>query len=250
MKSLSTAVALALVAAACGEVSRQSDGGAGDHRDDGGAGGRVADAAAPDATPVACDGPEDCTNPEDPCLLPGPCEGNVCQFGAIDCSDLDGECSIGICREGNCEAKAVREAQPCGDGVMSCGGFSSCGGFADTCDETGTQSRTCRDSTCQAGECITGAAYDDSRNCPRDTEGVSCGATETDCGNCVYSSTCDRDGAAVTCTDTVYTCEAGACDPDTGGPYSMDICHRDTEGQICNGSGCCTPTGNCAPNCV
>ena len=238
----------AILTAACGKVERSLDSGPSDHRDDGGVV-IIADAAGPDATPVACDGPEDCMNPDDPCLEPGTCEDSVCHFTAKDCSEFDSDCTAGICRDGTCESKVVREAMPCGAGEMDCGAFGACGGFADTCDESGTQTRSCTDSTCQSGECVTGAAYDDSRGCSRDTEGVSCGGTETSCGNCVYSSTCDRDGAPVTCTDTVYTCEAGGCDPDVGGPYTMDICHRDTECSPCTpaggGQGVCSAGGNC-----
>jgi hypothetical protein len=120
----------------------------------------VADAAPLDATPVACNGPEDCANPDDPCLLPGTCEDRVCHFEAMNCSDLDGECTKGICADGECQPKAVREGQGCGAGVMVCGAFDDCGGFADVCDESGTQGRSCTDSTCQAGTCVTEPAYD------------------------------------------------------------------------------------------
>jgi hypothetical protein len=236
-----------VLAAACGKVSRGEDGGAGGPGGDGG--GVVADAAAPDATPVACDGPEDCMSPDDPCLLPGPCTDSVCHFQAMDCSDLDGECAIGVCREGQCLAKPVHEGLGCGDGVMACGAFGSCGGFADVCDESGTQSRSCTDSTCQAGTCVTGAAYSDTRACSRTTTGTTCADTTYDCdGVCNYTSVCDRDDTDVTCVTTDYSCSGGSCSPSE--TVEVDDCQRDTEGLPCGASGCCSATGTCVAECV
>jgi len=242
-------LACVLLAAGCGKVSRNADAGSGDHRDDGGSGGVVADAAPPDATPVACDGPEDCANPDDPCLLPGTCEDRVCHFEAMDCSDLDGECTKGICADGECQAKSIREAQACGAGVMACGAFGDCGDFADVCDESGTESRSCTDSTCQAGSCVTGAAYSDSRGCSRDTDGTMCGDSTVDCdGICNYTSVCDNDDTDVTCVTTDYACAAASCTPSQ--TSQVDDCRRDTEGLPCGGDGCCSPSGTCVANCV
>ena len=240
-----------LLLAACGKVSSSEDAGGSDHRGDGGSV-IVADAAPPDATPVACDGPEDCANPDDPCLLPGTCgDDRVCHFEAMDCSDLDGECTKGICRDGECKPKAVREGMGCGSGVMDCGAFGDCGSFADTCDESGTQARSCTDSTCQAGACVTGAAYDDTRSCGRDQTGVTCADTTVDCsgdGICNYTSVCDNDDTDVTCVTTDYACASGSCTPSQ--TTEVNDCRRDTEGLDCGVGGCCTPSGTCAPNCV
>src|SRR5688500_4529486 len=166
-------LACALLLSACGKVDSRQDGGSpADHRDgsrsdDGGS--VLTDAGSPDATPVACDGPEDCADPEDPCLLPGTCTNDVCHFPQKDCSDLDGECTRGVCADdGECQARPIREDMACGDGLMDCGAFGSCGGFADICAESGTQSRSCTDWTCQSGTCASGAAYDNNRACQRD----------------------------------------------------------------------------------
>jgi hypothetical protein len=237
-----------LLAAACGKVSGSSDAGGIDHRGDGG--GVVADAAPLDATPVACDGPEDCANPDDPCLLPGTCgDDRVCHFEAMDCSDLDGECTKGICQDGECTHKAVREGQGCGSGVMDCSAFDDCGGFADTCDESGTQSRSCTDSTCQAGACVTGSAYSDSRSCGRDQTGVTCADTTVDCAACDYATECANDAPPVNCVQTDYTCSGGGCGSSQSG-FQDDSCHRDTEGSGCGDGGCCSPSGVCGANCV
>lgn len=235
-------LACALVTAACGKVDHPSDGAPGDDRDDGG-GTVIIDAGAPDATPVACDGPEDCMNPDDPCLLAGPCEESVCHFAAMDCSEFDDECTAGICQDGACEPKAVREDQACGGGIMDCGGFGACGGYADTCDESGTQSRSCTDSTCQAGECVTGAAYSDSRACSRDgtaddTDGDTCATTETTCGQCSFGS-CSTSGSR-SCTRTEFSCSNGSCASST--ESFSDSCSRPQPeccgSLVCNGATC------------
>jgi hypothetical protein len=250
MRLRHASLACALLAAGCGKVSSGADGGGNDHRDDGGGSGVVADAAPLDAAPVACDSPEDCAHPDDPCLLPGTCEDRVCHFEAMDCSDLDGECTKGICSDGECRPKSIREGQGCGTGVMACGAFDDCGGFADICDESGSQGRSCTDSTCQAGTCVTGSPYVDTRNCARSTEGVTCADTAVDCDSCDYPGECAREAPPVNCVQTDYSCASGGCTPSQTG-FQQDICHRDVEGGSCdNGNGCCTPTGACAPSCV
>lgn len=239
------------VTAGCGSVSGDSDAGSGssDHRDDSGGGGSdVADAGGPDATPVACDGPEDCASPDDPCLLPGTCEGNLCQFPQKDCSDLDGECSRGVCADdGECEARPIREDMACGDGIMDCGAYGACGGFDGICGESGTQSRTCRDSTCQAGTCVTGAAYTDSRGCQRDTDGVSCGSTAVVCDQCGYTTECDNSAPDAACNQFSDVCSLGSCQT-VETPLPDDECERNTQGEPCGaqGAGCCTAAGACS----
>src|SRR5687767_8092330 len=151
MRQLAPCFLFFVVTAGCGSVSAEdSDAdpgtGPGDHRSDSGGGGGdvIADAGSPHATPVACTGPEVCAKRDDPCLLPGAGEGNVCQFPGKGCSDRDGECTRGVCGDGGeCEARPIREAMACGDGIMDCGAFGACGGFDGICGEEGSQSRAC-----------------------------------------------------------------------------------------------------------
>lgn len=245
-----------LVAAGCSPIDAggDPDASAGDHRDasggggGGGGGGGVADASAPDATPVACDGPEDCASPDDPCQLPGTCEDNVCVFPTKDCSDLDGDCTRGICADdGECVGRPIRQDMACGDGVMDCGAFGACGGFGDTCDESGTQSRSCTDSTCQSGQCVTGAPYSDSRSCDRDTDGVSCGGTAVVCDACGYTTECDNSAPDAACVQFSDVCSLGTCENvQTSAP--ADDCERNTQGDPCGAqnAGCCTQFGSCS----
>jgi hypothetical protein len=246
------------VAAGCGSIDTGSDAdaSAGDHRDSGGGGGGggVADASGPDATPVDCDGPEDCANPDDPCLLPGTCEGNVCSFPAKDCGELDGECSRGVCADnGECEARPIRQDMACGDGVMDCGPFAACSGFGDTCDESGSQGRACTDSTCQAGECVTSEPYVDTRSCARDTDGVTCAASAVSCDFCGYSSTCDRTAPPAACSRTDHTCANQTCGSSTVSLPDQS-CDRDTECNSCTTipggqPGSCSVNGTCGAQC-
>lgn len=241
----------ALLAAACGKVDRPTVDAAGsDHRSDGGDE-VIVDAGGPDATPVACDGPEDCANPDDPCLLPGTCENSVCHFEAVDCSHLDTECSRGVCENSECLARPVNEGDPCAGGTMDCGAFSDCGSFADVCDESGTQSRSCTDSACEAGECVTGAAYTDTRTCSRDTDGVTCGSTQRVCDACGYTSDCDESAPNAACVDRTPTCAAAACTGVSEVTAPSRTCSRQTDGNQCTttggGTGCCNTTGSCSP---
>ena len=136
----------------------------------------------------------------------------------------------------------------CGTGIMACGGFGSCVFEEPICDESGTESRSCTDSTCQSGTCVTGAAYSDTRGCSRDTEFTPCGDSTTDCdGFCNYASVCDNDDTDVTCVTTDFYCSAGTCI--SGQTTEVDDCERDTEGLPCGNNGCCTPSGTCAADC-
>jgi hypothetical protein len=249
MRQLTFAFCFLLASTGCGKVNDDIDGSPGDHRSDGGGGDEIADAGGPDATPVACDGPEDCMNPEDPCLLPGTCEGNVCHFETVDCSDLDTECTRGVCEDSECLARPVNEGDPCGGGTMDCGAFSDCGGFADTCDESGTQSRSCTDSACVAGECVTGSPYSDSRACMRTTDGDTCGSSTMVCDPCGYTSDCDESAPNVSCRQVTEVCgTSGSCNATEETSLPNETCSRQTDGDVCNdGAGCCNQSGTCSP---
>jgi hypothetical protein len=225
---------LLALALGCGQVSDSPDGApaGSDHRadgsdpDDGGDAGLPA--SATDGAPVECDGPE-------------------------DCAALDGECTAGVCQDGVCVQQAAHQAEPCGDGVLDCGAFSTCAGFADACDESGVQSRSCTDSTCQAGVCVRGAAYTDTRTCQRDTDGDTCAASTTTCGACSYDSTCDRTAADVSCTRTDHTCASGSCGSTLVSAPNQS-CDRDTECRSCltipgGQPGSCSANGTCGAQC-
>lgn len=93
----------------------------------------------------------------------------------------------------------------------TCGSYGSCGGFSSTCAESGTQSRTCTDYTCNAGAC-TGANRTESQACTRNTDGVSCG---NGFGCRVYVCSSGTCIVTTTCTGGDYCCPAGNCVPNS-----------------------------------
>jgi hypothetical protein len=152
------------------------------------------------------------------------------------------------------ECNEANQGEPCGDGVLACGAFSSCGGFADACDESGTQSRSCTDSTCQAGVCVKGDAYTDSRSCQRDTDGATCAASTTSCAACAYdNSGCDNTAPDVSCTRTDHTCANGSCGSSVVSAPNQS-CDRNTECRSCrtipgDQPGSCSANGTCGAIC-
>jgi hypothetical protein len=109
---------------------------------------RSADAAAPDASTIACTSNADCTAPRAPCLVAGTCDETTktCDFPSKDCAAAASDCRVGVCEPatGDCVARPAFEGQACGAGE-TCGEFGVCGEFdaEDPCDETGSRSRTC-----------------------------------------------------------------------------------------------------------
>jgi hypothetical protein len=148
-----------------------------------------------------------------------------------------------LCSAGVCETAVTSQTQACardtdgvGCGATTCDAFGSCGGYTSTCDETGTQSRTCTDRVCSAGSCA-GVARSESQSCTRSTMGVTCDVTTCgsygSCGG--YASTCDETGSqSRTCTD--YECAGGGCAPQTRSESRG--CTRSTTGLMCSATTC------------
>lgn len=190
--------------------------------------------APTDATPVGCDGDSDCQTPPDNCSLAGTCNltTNECEFPAVDCSSLDGVCTVGVCEfgTGNCVAQPHNEGNSCSaDTVTNC---ATCGGFTGECGEDGTQACTCTSFACSSGACMPSATSCD-EPCTRSTTGIACGSgtTLSSCGACGYTDSCDE-SAVKNCTCTDFTCGGGTCNAGAG--YSCtDACVRDTENNVC-----------------
>lgn len=140
----------------------------------------------------------------DPCTSFGTCSGGTCQKGpTIDCSFLDGDCTIGYCDPvGGCKTKPNADGFACDDGLFCtineicnngmCGGgiplpCAPPGGcFVSTCDEVtdsctavpGNDGASCDDgspctagTTCLAGACGNGVPANDGMAC---NDGTSC----------------------------------------------------------------------------
>lgn len=147
-------------------------------------------------------------------------------WGACAYSDLCDESgsqtrTVRVCSGG--AAQDDSESRDCSrdtDGaVVSNGDWAACGGFANSCDETGTQSRTNQ-------VCVAGVAQNrgESRDCSRDTDGtvVSNGAWGA-CGS--FSDTCDETG---TQSRTNQVCVAGA----SQNRLESQTCTRETDGTV------------------
>jgi len=207
------------------------------------------------------------------CSLGERCAGGVCTNGVpVDCSSLDGECTIGVCRNstGACEPAILadgslcEDGDPCTTGEVCTGG--TCGGATPVdCSHLDAQCRVgvcnpstggcestdvneglfCNDSSvCTVGErCATGAcgggiaaneggACDDGSIC---TSGETCSAGT--CGGGAPANgglPCD-DGDLCNIGET---CAAGAC----GGGSAVDCSYLDAECAV----GVCNPaTGLC-----
>ena len=179
-------------------------------------------------------------------------------FGACDgfssaCDQTGTEsrtCVDRVCRGGTCQANERTDSRACNRNTngstcaaTSCGSFGTCGNFGSTCDESGSQSRTCTDHVCREGMCQ-GTARSESRACSRDTDGTTC--ANTTCGGfgaCQgFSNTCDESGSQNrTCVD--HRCASGSCRmQERSEPRS---CSRDTDGNDC-GSRSCSAWSSCS----
>ena len=126
----------------------------------------------------------------------------------------------------------VTDGTSCGSNDYT--NWSACGGFANSCDETGTQTRTRTEYDCSGGSC-TSSNFTESRSCTRDTDGDTCGSTTYgswgSCGG--FSSACDRTGTQSR-TATDRTCSNGTCT--TVNRTETQSCTRSVTGNSCGTS--------------
>jgi hypothetical protein len=211
-------------------------------------GGLGADGAVdPDGVPPI-DGPPDAPPDAPVDAPPVPCTTDA-ECDAMDsmCGDWYCDLTVNMCR-GN----------PVNQGVMcaarSCpGAWSACSGDG-SCNETGTQTRTCSDFLCQGIYCAA-ANVVESAGCPIDTDGNSCGSDFCNGypGNCPndLADECDQDG---TRSRNCYArrCGGGACG-DVFLRTESEGCTRPTEGNACGAVTVCGPWDSddfdCSPGC-
>lgn len=123
---------------------------------------------------------------------------STCAFSSV-CAEtgmLSRSCTQYICVAGTCQASMVTEAETCtrqtngsSCGATSCGTFGSCGGFSNTCDESGTKTRSCTKRTCSSGQCNS-IPFSESAACTRDTDGDTC---DLPCGGHCSLGRCKED---------------------------------------------------------
>jgi hypothetical protein len=155
-------------------------------------------------------------------------------------------CSAATCQDdvsvdtGSCS----RDTDGSSCGTTTFGAWGACGGFSDTCDESGTRSRTQTDFFCVAGSCDTQVGTDVGA-CSRSTTGTVCGATMFGvwgpCGG--FSSTCDETGTRSR-SQTERLCESSACQDVPG--TDSEACLRMTAGSSCNDFPASCRTGTCS----
>jgi len=111
-------------------------------------------------------------------------------------------CKAGACASSTSTQKSSCSRNTDGDpcAPFSYDAWSACGGYANTCDETGVQSRRESGKKCSAGACVNYTGTQ-TRNCSRDTDGRTCG--RTGCGD---------------------TCKAGACELKCGLSPACNYC--------------------------
>ncbi len=190
------------------------------------------------------------------------CDPTTAPATMQDCErNSDGlQCTGGECLNGECVGEDTYSWQT--------SSWSSCAGFANSCDETGEQSRDVWCQNDQTGDIVSssfcsGAPPASSTGCVRDTDGDSCGVNGTcvnsQCvevtyewqagswGACQYSNTCDESGLQfrnIICvrTDTNAPVPASFCSGQSQ-PSSTQACSRDTDGDVCIGGVC--ENGSC-----
>jgi len=155
---------------------------------------------------AVCDDETFCTR-NDTCDARGLCVGS----GETDCSDLDDQCSVGVCnvRTDECERDAsILNGESCSDGVF-CNGAEICGsgvcrpGSAPTCEHL--------TDTCNLGVCNT--TTDECEVDSDEFEGEDCddGSYCNGADHC-RSGVCTSGDEPVDCSSLDAECQRGSCD--------------------------------------
>ena len=229
-------------------------------RDDGfcyrsaGGGGGTPDGAADGSSSDGAD-PLDGAPPIDTIDAPPDARVDATPVGCTSdtpCNPFDNYCADYYCdlADNLCKANPINQGSQCMPRECPTG-FGGCSGDG-SCNETGSQSRTCQDFTCQGVNCI-GNNVIETQNCPIDTDGNSCGSDF--CGS--YPAGCPDD-LADECDENgtrsrpcyARRCGGGNCnDVQTG--TQTENCTRPTGGNPCGAVTTCDPNfdGTCG-DCV
>ncbi len=206
-----------------------------------------------------------CNSPPSPCHeWVGSCSNNVCNYqlkpvntvcgspthgGWEACGGFSNFCSTtgtqsrsvtsyACTAAGACELSNSTETQACTRAVTSCaeptyGAWSACDGFSNTCDTTGTQTRsvTTYSLNCATGQCVPSTTTE-TQVCSRSTEGSSCGSpTYGNWSVCSdFVGTCGQTGSHSRSV-TTYACSSGSCVASTSS--QSQACSRNTNGTSC-----------------
>lgn len=174
--------------------------------------------------------------------------GSTMTTGWSTCGGFSGTCdetgtqsrmvTTYTCASASCDADVTMESQSCSRstngsscGSVTYGSWGSCGSYSNSCDETGSRSRSVFTPTCSSGTCST-VTTSENGSCSRDTDGDSCGSVTygswSSCGG--FSGTCDETGSRSRNVNTP-TCASGSCGTVT--TTQNGSCTRDTDGDGC-----------------
>jgi hypothetical protein len=133
-------------------------------------------------------------DPGDPCLELATCRGRQCLGTPVDCGDLDGDCTVGVCdaAERGCVARAVNEGDSCRP-IDGCFAHATCVDAACRGDPV--------DCTTLDAECARGVCDDVAGACRLDSlaDGTECGDGGSCCaGSCCFAA-CSISGQCLTC---------------------------------------------------
>lgn len=181
---------------------------------------------------------------QDPCTNSGSCNAGVCVGGSpVDCSFLDGACSIGVCDSMlGCVIAPVNDGTACDDGfyctINDTCTMGVCGGQPNTCAAPGD---VCKIGVCDEGTntCVAmpgndGVMCDDGNDC---TSGSTCSA-----GSCLGGQPAN-DGAACNDSDPCTsgtTCSGGSCASPTM------VINQCVNGDLCCPAGCLMTDNDCS----
>ena len=153
-----------------------------------------------------CDDGDECTTDE--CRADG-----TCSHAAVDCSDLNGECLVGVCdpADGACAAAAAHEGELCSDDGNACNGISHCG----------------------AGECLEDVAAVDCSELNGECKQGQCTPATGQCKSITLpnQTPCDNEDWC----DGAEFCNGGVCKSssevrcDDDDKCTKNICHEDTQ---------------------
>ncbi len=162
-------------------------------------------------TGVADDGEEMCGESSSPCFGAGSCVDGSCEYEpVVDCSHLDGPCTVGQCdgKFGECIAIPREDGIDCSDG--------------DYCTVDGV---------CQHGECVS-----EPRDCSEASDQCNEGVCDSELEACVPSPVSDGSSCDDEMFCTVNTvCSDGECVgsvrscPSTGNPCTEAVCDLSTD---------------------
>lgn len=192
--------------------------------------------------------PGDPCNDGDLCTQSDVCTIGVCAGAALDCSGLDGACTVGVCNAGNgtCQAQAANNGSACSDGNLctqndTCSA-GVCAGSTVNCSALTT---ACAVGVCDAGSgACTVQPVNEGGAC---NDGNACTQGETCTGGVCSGPALDCDHLDSVCTDGVCNAGTGLCEaqPANQGGACSDgsLC---TSNDACDGGVCTGTSADCS----